>query len=178
MRAGRSRIQDEIRQRRPFRSRGQEALIALLRTADLVRRRLAVVVEPQGITLQQYNVLRILRGAGPAGLPTLEIAERMIEHAPGITRLLDRLERKRLVKRERCPSDRRQILCTIAPEGLGVLARLERPVAAADESWAAGVDRRDLEVLIRILDAVRAEASPIDANRNKRNKRRGIRRRS
>ncbi len=78
-----------------------------MRTADLARRRITTVIEPHGLTPQQFNVLRILRGAGPDGLPTLEVANRMIEQAPGITRLLDRLEAKELIKRHRCPKDRR-----------------------------------------------------------------------
>lgn len=155
MGAAPSQIQREIRQRRPFRSHRQEGLIALLHTADVLRRRLAPIVEPYGITLQQYNVLRILRGAGPLGLPTLEIAERMIEHAPGVTRLLDRLERKKLVRRQRCARDRRQVLCTIRPEGLALLVRLDGPMAEADESWAAPLRPRDVLKLLRILDAVR-----------------------
>ena len=116
-----SRIRSEIKQGKPFRSPRQEAAIALLRTADVVRRRIARVVEPHGVTLQQYNVLRILAGAGGEGMPTLEIAARMIERAPGITRLLDRLEGKRLIRRERCPSDRRQVLCWIGESGLRLL---------------------------------------------------------
>src|ERR1700682_6278341 len=78
-----------------FRSREQQATLSLLRTADAVKRRRAQVIEPYGITPQQYNVLRILRGAGPSGLPTLTIGERMIEQTPGTTRLVDRLERQR-----------------------------------------------------------------------------------
>ena len=100
-------IADEIKQSRPFPSKGEEAVVALMRTSDLVRRLVSDVVEPHGITLQQYNVLRILRGSRPDSLPTLEIAARMIEQAPGITRLLDRLERKGLIRRQRCPEDRR-----------------------------------------------------------------------
>src|SRR4029453_18362861 len=108
-----SRIQHEIKQSRPFRSKGQEAAIALMRTADLVRRTIAGIVGPYDLTPQQYNVLRILRGAGQAGLPTLEIPERMVEQAPGITRLLDRLEKKTWVERERSQEDRRQVICRI-----------------------------------------------------------------
>ena len=89
-----SALQREIRQRRPFQSAGHEAVLGLLRTADLVRRLGTALVEPYGITLQQFNVLRILRGAGGDGLPTLEVASRMIEQTPGVTRLLDRLEAK------------------------------------------------------------------------------------
>ena len=75
---GRQSVRHEIKQTKPFRSRRQEGAVALLRTADRLRRTLTAVVERRGITLQQYNVLRILRGAGEEGLPTLEIAERMV----------------------------------------------------------------------------------------------------
>src|SRR5437867_4356503 len=102
MRRNPSAIERELKQTRPFPSRRQEAAVALLRTADRLRHLLTRWLEPAGITAQQYNVLRILRGALPGPLPTLEIAERMIERTPGITRLLDRLEAKRLVGRERC----------------------------------------------------------------------------
>src|SRR5258706_12493191 len=90
-------IIEELKQTKPFPSKRQEAAVALLRTADVIRRLFGAVVEPKGITVQQYNVLRILRGAGEPGLPTLDIAERMIETTPGITRLIDRLETKKLV---------------------------------------------------------------------------------
>ncbi len=149
------RLQAELRQRRPFHSPEQEGAIGLLRTADHIRRHLARVLEPHGITLQQYNVLRILRGAGPAGLPTLEIAKRMIEQAPGITRLLDRLEAKGFVRRERCPTDRRQVLCEISPAGLRLLAGLDGAVNRADQTALGPVRRADLKELIRILDAIR-----------------------
>jgi DNA-binding MarR family transcriptional regulator len=150
-----SPLQREIRQRKPFPSRGQEGVVALLRTADLVRRRLSEVVDPRGITLQQYNVLRILRGAAGDGLPTLEIADRMIERAPGITRLLDRLEAKRLVRRERCARDRRQVLCWITPRGRALLARLDAPVDRADREALSALAPRELVRLIALLDRVR-----------------------
>ncbi len=124
-------VKDEIKQTRPFASPADEAVVTLLRTADKLRAALSAVVEPHGITLQQYNVLRILRGAGDAGLPTLEIAARMIEHNPGITRLLDRLEAKKLVRRERCPHDRRQVLCYATPLALRTLRETDGPVERA-----------------------------------------------
>lgn len=135
-------------------------VVGLLRTVDAVRRFLARVVEPQGITLQQWNVLRILRGAERAGekdgLPTLELAERMVERAPGITRLLDRLEAKALVKRQRCPHDRRQVLCRIAPQGLRLLERLERPMARADADCLGMLDPGQLRMLMALLDVIQA----------------------
>src|SRR5580765_1426361 len=105
------RLVDEIPQTRPFASRAQEMTIALLRTADVIGRRLGQVVEPDGVTLQQYNVLRILRGARGEPLSALQIAERLIEQTPGVSRLLDRLVAKHLVRRDRAVADRRMIEC-------------------------------------------------------------------
>src|SRR5688500_20314491 len=90
----------EVLPEEKFRSREQQATLGLLRTADALKRHYAHVIEPHGITLQQYNVLRILRGAGPDGLPTLTVGERMIEQTPGVTRLVDRLASKKLVDRK------------------------------------------------------------------------------
>ena len=150
-------LQREIKQRRPFGTRAQEATIALLRTADVVRRRLAQTVDPHGITLQQYNVLRILKGAAPDPLPTLEIAERMIEAQPGITRLLDRLVDKGLVRRERCAEDRRQVHCWITEEGLDLLADLDPVVDEADRAAVGALSGGQVEQLLRLLEVVRAE---------------------
>ena len=151
-----SQLQREIRQGKPFRSRGQEVVVALLRTADLIRRTVGRVLEPHDITPQQYNVLRILRGAGEQGLPTLEIAERMIEQAPGVTRLLDRLEVKGLVRRQRCAQDRRQVLCWLTPGGLELVERLDEPVDSADAEAVAMLTPEEQEKLLRMLDAVRS----------------------
>jgi DNA-binding MarR family transcriptional regulator len=151
-----SLLQDEIRQSRPFGSLEQEGVLGLLRTADLVRRRLASVVEPRGLTLQQYNVLRILRGSRGEGLPTLDIAARMIEQTPGITRLLDRLEAKGLVSRRRCPHDRRQVLCFVTKTGLGQLRALDPVLTSLDRDALGGLRQADTRRLVGILDAVRA----------------------
>jgi DNA-binding MarR family transcriptional regulator len=152
-----SALQHELQQKRPFSSPRQEGVVGLLRTADLVRRSLSRVMESRGLTLQQYNVLRILRGAGDQGCPTLEIAQRMIEQSPGITRLVDRLDSKGLVRRERCAKDRRQVLCWITAAGLSLLAQLDAPVTQTDEALLGGLGGRDLERLIEVLDAVRAK---------------------
>jgi DNA-binding MarR family transcriptional regulator len=150
------RLQQEIKQRKPFQSVAQEALLGLMRTTDLVRRHLAAFVEPHGITLQQYNVLRILRGAGADGVPTLEVADRMVEQTPGITRLLDRLEEKGFVKRQRCPKDRRQHLCWITPKGAALLEKLDVPAIDLGEHVIKGLNHEERLTLIRILDALRA----------------------
>jgi DNA-binding MarR family transcriptional regulator len=149
-------LQRELRQRRPFPSVAQEGVVSVVRTADLLRRRMAALVEPRGITVQQFNVLRILRGGGPDGLPTLEVGARMIEETPGITRLLDRLEAKGLVRRQRCPKDRRQHLCWITQEGLDLLASLDEPVVTHSREMLSGLTREEQSELIRLLERVRA----------------------
>jgi DNA-binding MarR family transcriptional regulator len=150
-----SELQRELKQNRPFVEPTQEAAVSLMRTADLVRRSVAAVVEPHGITPQQYNVLRILRGAGDEGLPTLEIAERMIEQTPGITRLIDRLELKQLVSRERSVTDRRQVFCRITRGGLALLARLDGPIVEAEREALGVLSDRQLAQLLSLLDRAR-----------------------
>lgn len=155
MTSKRSSLRAEIRQNKPFQSPAQEATLALFRTSDLLERRLAQLVEPRGISLQQYNVLRILRGAGQEGTPTLDIADRMIQKAPGITRLLDKLEAKRLVRRERCPQDRRQVLCSITDAGLRLLAALEQPMAKSGTRAMDPLTAAEQRHLIAMLERVR-----------------------
>ena len=151
-----SALQHELRQRRPFQSAAHEAVVGLLRTADLIRRQAAALVEPHGITIQQFNVLRILRGAADEGLPTLEVAERMIEQTPGVTRLLDRLEVKALVRRQRCSRDRRQHLCWITGTGLALLEKIDAVAPRANEESLKGLKQKDRVALIRLMDAIRA----------------------
>jgi DNA-binding MarR family transcriptional regulator len=139
-----------------FRSREQQAVVGLLRTADAIKRSLAHVIEPHGITPQQYNVLRILRGATPEGLPTLTIGERMVEQTPGVTRLIDRLERKGLVERIPCPKDRRRVFCQITPKGLDLLEELDEPVNRWDAQTVSILPPSEVDSLIKLLDRVRA----------------------
>ena len=148
-------IVKELKQTRPFASPAQEATVALMRTADVVNRLVDATIARAGITGQQYNVLRILRGAGDKGLPTLEIAERMIEQTPGITRLIDRLEAKKLVTRERCATDRRQVFCRISAAGLALLAKLDEPVRAASDAALHKLSKKDIAQLLEILDRTR-----------------------
>src|SRR5665647_797564 len=144
-----SLLRDEIKQTRPFSSPAHEGVISILRTAALVQRHISQVVDGSGITIQQYNVLRILRGAGSAGLPTLAIRNRMIEEAAGITRLLDKLEAAGHVVRERSTPDRRQVLCQITPAGLRLLTSLDEPVDAANEHAMAALDDAEKHRLVQ-----------------------------
>jgi DNA-binding MarR family transcriptional regulator len=150
-------ITDEIKQTRPFRSLSQEATVALMRTAHILRRQAEAVVAAEDITLQQFNVLRILRGArGP--LPTMEISERMIEPSCGITRLIGTLEERGFVKREQWPGDRRQVLCQITPAGMRVLDRLQDPMNRFDDATTGTLSPERVEALLDILGEIRVNA--------------------
>ena len=149
-------LRAEIVQRRPFHSVKAEVAVSILRTAALIERHFAQVVARSGITVQQYNVLRILRGAGSEGLPTLVIRDRMIHAAPGITRLLDKLEKAGLARRDRSSPDRRQVFCHITERGLEVLSDLEEEMREADD-FAVGILTEDEQrQLVKLLEGVRA----------------------
>jgi DNA-binding MarR family transcriptional regulator len=152
-----AKMEREAKQKHLVHSRQQDAVVSILRTANYLGRFYSPVFGQQGITSQQYNVLRILRGAGLGGIPTLEVAERMIEQAPGITRLLDRLERKKLVRRERPSENRRQVLCYINKPGLDLLRELDTPVKNQDNQALHRLDQSEIEELIRLLELARGE---------------------
>jgi DNA-binding MarR family transcriptional regulator len=151
-----SAVQEEIHQTRAFHSVGAEVAVSILRTAAVIDRYFGQVVAPSGITIQQYNVLRILRGAGTAGLPTLVIRDRMIHEAPGITRLVDKLEQADLVQRERSSPDRRQVLCRITQRGIAVLKEIDSAMDAADDAAVSMLTSAQQRELVHLLDAVRA----------------------
>jgi len=154
-----SAIEREIRQTRPFATLEEEATVALLRTADVIHVDAERSLAPYGITHQQYNVLRILRGSHPEPLPTLEIAERMIERAPGITRLLDRLEAAGLVNRKRCGEDRRIVHISITRAGLTTLAESDEPVRAVGRKRVGRLSKAELAKLMELLDRLREEGA-------------------
>lgn len=145
------------KQKHPHHSRSQEAVVSILRTAAYLRQLGSRLFDERGITPQQYNVMRILRGAGPAGLPTLDIAERMVEPTPGITRLLDRLETKKLVRRERPSDDRRQVLCFVTKAGLELLSELDIPMKNQASELLGRLSDPELNELIRLLERVRGQ---------------------
>ena len=146
---------DEILRGTP--SRRQQAAVSVIRTTDYLRRFCGSVFDRHDVTSQQYNVLRILRGAGPSGLRTLEIPERMIEQTPGITRLLDRLEQKKLVRRERPAGDRRQVLCFVTEKGLQLLRELDGPVRHKAEQALAPLSDAEVERLIGLLERIQQQ---------------------
>jgi len=149
-------IQEEIHQTVPFRSAAAEAMIAMQRTSDMLLRRVDRALAPFDLTAQQYNVLRILRGARGQLLPTLSVGERMIQQTPGITRLIDRLESKGLVRRERCSHDRRVVYCAITEQGMDVLDRTESVVVELDSVVGGALSEAKLHALTDALGRIRA----------------------
>ena len=148
-----STILGEIKQSRPFPSPGLETGVSLLRTAVLLRRKLEKDMSAHGLTLQQFNVLRILRGAGMA-LPTMEIADRMVEPEPGITRLLGRIEQKGLITRTQCDQDRRRILARITREGVLKLDQIGEPTDYLAQGDVP-LSEEELETLLTLLSKAR-----------------------
>lgn len=149
-----SSILNELKQNRPFPNPGLETGVSLLRTVAQLRRLLDAEMNVHGVTLQQFNVLRILRGAGTS-MPTMDIADRMVEHVPGITRLLGRLEEKGLISRHRPPEDGRKVLVSITEEGSKVLDRIGEPTDFLAGGEAQPLTREELASLSHLLDKAR-----------------------
>ena len=152
------RLQDEIKQTKPFASLEHEALLSIERTAAVLGHRLADALKPYGVTPTQYNVLRILRGAGEAGLCRNEVRDRLIAQVPDVTRLLDRLVEMELVVRERDATDRRMVTTRITREGLRLLARLDAPISEIHGKYLGHMSARDLRALIDLLAVAREGA--------------------
>jgi DNA-binding MarR family transcriptional regulator len=140
-----------------WRTAGREeaAFLALMRTTDMLSRLPAQVLKAEDLSAEQYNVLRILRGAQD-GLACGEIANRMITRAPDITRLVDRLEKRGLVYRQREAKDRRTVMTSIAPAGRDLLARLDAPVQEAHRKQLGHLGRERLKALAELLNECRA----------------------
>lgn len=150
-------LQGAIKQQRPFRSLEQEVYLNLLRTADFLQRGVEDLLKPSRLSGTQYNVLRILRGAGSGGVSCGEVGGRMLTHDPDITRLLDRLETRGLVRRSREQKDRRVITTRITPRGVKLLAGLDRPVEALHRRTLAHLGRERLRQLVELLEFVRRD---------------------
>jgi DNA-binding MarR family transcriptional regulator len=148
-------LREEIKQGKPFDSLEQEALLSIERTAAVLMHGFADSLKEYDITPTQYNVLRILRGAGRAGLCRNEIRDRLVAQVPDVTRLLDRLEEGGLVERERAEADRRLVTTRITRAGLALLARLDGPVARSHRERLGHLSATQLRSLIGLLAQVR-----------------------
>lgn len=129
----------------------EEAFVTLLWATDRLQRRVAELFRTEDLSPTQYNVLRILRGAGPGGLSCGEVAERMVTRDPDVTRLLDRLERRGLAVRTREQTDRRVVRSRITNDGLAVLARLDAPVRALHREQLGHLGSQRLTALTDLL---------------------------
>ncbi len=150
------RLQDEIKQSKPFGSLQQEAVLSMARTTAVLTRAWEQFLRGYGITLTQYNVLRILRGAGPGGLCRHEVASRLVTEVPDVSRLLDRMMHAGLLTRTRGVEDRRMVKACITDRGLAILEELDRPSFTLPQKQMAHMTETDLRTLIQLLDAARS----------------------
>jgi DNA-binding MarR family transcriptional regulator len=148
-------LRAELRQTKPFASLEHEATLSIARTAAILEHGVAEALRGHGITPTQYNVLRILRGAGPGGLCRNEVGERLLRAVPDVTRLLDRLTDLHLIGRQRSDEDRRLVRTHITPKGLALLAELDAPIRAFHRKRLEGVSRQKLQALVTTLAEVR-----------------------
>jgi DNA-binding MarR family transcriptional regulator len=151
----RSRIWDELKQTRPFRSIEEEAALGIVRTAAALDHAFAQALKPYDITPTQYNVLRILRGAGSEGLCRNEVGQRLLRQVPDVTRLLDRMEDLDLIARHRGGKDRRYVTTTISKKGLDLLKKLDEKVDEIHQDQLGHIDEARLQQLIELLDTAR-----------------------
>lgn len=149
-------LRDELRQEKPFRSLREEALLSIARTEAVTRERLDRVLAPHGLSMTQYNVLRILRGAGTNGLCRNEIGDRLISRMPDVSRLLDRMEVAGLVRRVRSTEDRRLVNTTLTAKGRALVDELDDVVAKAQEQQLGHMTKTQLRTLIDLLSLARS----------------------
>jgi DNA-binding MarR family transcriptional regulator len=149
-------LQLEIKKKTPFDLPEQEAMLNLLRTADQLQIRFSRLFRRFGLTAQQYNILRILRGEGTP-LPILEIAARMITVVPGITGLIDRLETAEFVERKRCSEDRRVIYVAITAKAIALLDQIDGPLLKLHREVLSHLNSDELAELTRLLEKARAK---------------------
>jgi len=158
-RTKKSSLATALKQNRPFVSLEQEVYLSILRTTSELSYAVDQFFRPYNITSSQYNVLRILRGAGTDGLCRNEISERMVTATPDMTRLLDRMEKAGWVTRERAEEDRRQVSTHITKPGMELLARLETPTRDFVTRLFAGAAVSDLKTVVRVNDQIRTRLS-------------------
>lgn len=150
-----TKLKDELKSTVEYNSAAHEVFLSLLVTVDRISRRHAEFMNDYGISPKQYNILRILRGSGQAGLPVMEIGRRMIEKSPDVSRIIDRLIDMGLAKRRRQRNDRRVVMVTIAKKGLDLLEKMDGPVNEDVERMLGGVKNSELKQLIELLEKVR-----------------------
>ncbi|HVY92790.1 MAG TPA: MarR family transcriptional regulator [Bryobacteraceae bacterium] len=154
------KLQQEIQQTRPFDLAEEEAVLNIVRTAEVAQRAISEFLDGFGLSAVQYNVLRILRGAGPAGATCSQIGKRMLTHDPDITRLLDRMEARGLIARARDGADRRAVITRITEAGLAVVGGIDRPLREFLQTRLGKFGRDGLASLTAQLEQVREAFGP------------------
>jgi DNA-binding MarR family transcriptional regulator len=149
------RILQELQQSKPFQYIEEEAFLNVQRTADVLMQALLALLKPCGLSATQYNVLRILRGAGSSGMTCKDIGSRMITPDPDITRLLDRLEKRNLVSRNRARDDRRFVTIQITTPGLELLSQLDSPIRELQVQLFHELGQQRVLQLVDLLEDVR-----------------------
>ena len=149
------KLQHEIQQKRPIRLLEEETSLNIARTADLLEQKVGDVLRSRGLSPTQYNVLRILRGAGAAGVGCKDIASRMVTRDPDVTRLMDRLEKRGLLTRDRDKEDRRVVVHKLTPAGLDLVNAIDEPLDAAHQAAMRHMSRAKLRELIGLLEELR-----------------------
>lgn len=152
-----SKLQQDLKKRGPFASVEQEAVLSVLRTGELLENRIARLLREFGLTSSQYNVLRILRGEGKP-MPCLEVANRMIQVAPAITRVVEQLLKLGLIDKRQCQDDRRVFHIEIKPAAQTLLKKIDQPLLDLHGTQLANVSARDLKTLIKILESIRQQS--------------------
>lgn len=147
-------LQDELKKRGPFESLQQESMLSILRTSDLLENRTARLLRTYDLTLSQYNALRIMRGEGKP-MPCLEVADRMIQVAPAITRVIDQLVDRGWIKKTQSESDRRVFLVEISTKGKSLLRKIDGPIEQVHQSLLGHVPDKDLKALVQTLQTIR-----------------------
>ena len=150
------RLQDELKQSRPFATVEQEVYLEIQRTAQVAQRWVAEALKPSGLSPSQFNVLRILRGARPAALSSRMIGERMVTHDPDLTRLLDRLEALGLVEKSRDTDDRRVVNVRVTKAGMARVEAASKVVHERVKASLGPLGPRKLGALADLLEQVRA----------------------
>lgn len=147
----------ELKQTKPFESLEVEAALSIARTAAVFEHQAAQALKPYHLTLSQYNVLRILRGAGAEGLCRNEVGSRLVTQVPDVTRLLDRMEDTGLISRQRGSEDRRYVTTRITRKGLDLVGKLDQPINDLHQAQLGHVSKKTLRALVDALAEVRAK---------------------
>ncbi len=154
-------LREQLKKKGPFDSLEQEAMLGILRTSDLLENRLARLLREHDLTPSQYNAMRIMRGEGQP-MPCLEVADRMIQVAPAITRVVNQLVRRRLINKQQSGEDRRVFLIELTPSGMRMLKKLDEPIRQLHRRLLGHVSKADLKSLNAILETARGGITEFD----------------